>query len=181
MVELRDQARVEIDPAHLGDRVDEVVELPGRGNRKVEEDRLGREHGEHRGVPVAEEGQVSPAEQPHQPDDGEAHIERPVSEVERRDQTASRQEQLLQPRLDMNAEPLLERDDPLRILVGPFRAVAAQREAPYEQVDGVETEADRHLAGHREALRLPARKGHLPQFLRSGGAKRARKEILGRI
>ena len=60
-------------------------------------------------------------------------------------------EELLQPRLDMDPEPALERDHPLGV---PHRLQAARLAAlapAREQVERVDAEADRHLAPAGEA------------------------------
>ncbi len=49
MVELRDQAGIEIDSADLRDRVDEVIELTRRRNGEQQKDGLRSEHGQNRG------------------------------------------------------------------------------------------------------------------------------------
>ena len=82
VVELRDEAPVEVDAADVGDRVDEMVERPRRRGREEEEDRLRAEGCERGSAAQAMEIGMTPAKEPHQPSHGEADVQRHVGDVE---------------------------------------------------------------------------------------------------
>ena len=108
-------ALVEVDAGNVGDRVDEVVERPRRRGRKEQEDRLGPERRQRSRAAQPVELRVAPAVEAHQPADGEPHVEGHVRHVEDRDHAAARKKQRLELGLDVDPEPPLERDDPLRV------------------------------------------------------------------
>jgi len=50
---------------------------------------------------------------------------------------------------DVDTDPLLERNDSLRIPPRPLAAVTAEDDGPLQQVDRVNEEAEREFSSHR--------------------------------
>jgi hypothetical protein len=94
---------------------------------------------------------VAATDEEHQPSHGQADVQGGVGEVQRLDEVATVHDELLEPRLDVEVEPLLERDDRACVAVRALTSVAAQGEPAGEQVDAVEAEAERDLTLPGEA------------------------------
>ena len=90
VVELGDQAGVEIEAAHLGNRVDEVVERPWRRSREEKKDRLRTDCRQHGRATQAMKLGTAPEEEPSEPPDGEPDVGDGIRNVQDGDQALSR-------------------------------------------------------------------------------------------
>jgi len=146
VVKAGDEALVEVDAGNVGDRVHEVVERPGRSGRKEQEGGLGPERRQHSRAPQPVEMGVAPAVEAHQPSDGEPDVEGHIGNVEDRDDAAPGKKKRLELGLDVDPEPPLESNDPLRVLRGFAPALVVDDEVANGEIDGVDAEADGGLA-----------------------------------
>ena len=97
---------------------------------------------------------MSPGVQPHEPADRERGVRDDVGDVEHGEEAPVGEHELLELRLDVEAEPALERDHALRVPRRLQPALLAALAPAGEQVEGVDAEADRDLAPAGEAPSL---------------------------
>jgi uncharacterized protein (TIRG00374 family) len=153
VVEVGDEPCFEVDAADVGDRVHEVVERPRRSDWKEEENRLRAERRQDGGTTQATEVGIAAAEEPDQPSDRQADVERHVSDVQDRDEAATWEKKGLEVGLDVESEAPLEGDDSLRVRSRLPPALLVHDEPPHQQVRGIDAETDRDLPASREGPR----------------------------
>ena len=142
---------LEVQPADLGERVHEAVEHARRRGRKEEEDRLRSHVRKQAGAAEPVVPIVAAPEEQDEPADRERHVEEAVAEVEAVDQARVAKECTLHRGLDVEPKTLLAGDDALGVLACALPPTPPEHQAPHEQVEPVDGEAEGELTSHREA------------------------------
>jgi hypothetical protein len=94
---------------------------------------------------------MAPGVEMHQEADRQCRVGHDIGDVQNPQHATVRQKQLLEPRLDMDAEPPFERDHPLGVPRGLHSPCRTALAAACQQIERVHAQADRHLAPTRES------------------------------
>ena len=147
---------LEVEAADLRHRVDEALAHARRRGREEQEDGLGAEVREEAGVPEPLVARISPPQEEQRPSDRQRDVEDRVAGVEPVQEARVAEDGALHRGLDVDAEPLLERDDALGVAFRPDASTAVEHELAHEQIDAVRQEDQCDLPPGREPCRHEA-------------------------